>query len=256
MDLAEVVIVLSRPEESGNIGAVCRAMMNMGLSRLRVVLGHGAAADGAKPDEAVIRARAVHAAGIWEKAEFFPTLEAALAGCSPVVGVTRRTGRHRKAHSLTPAETAAFLAERPGPAALVFGNERTGLEDSELKLCNMAAHIPAAGAFPSLNLSHAVQIFCYELRLKLADGSGAGISRWVPLEMAQIDALVQSVTDSLQSLGFYKQPGRAEQERFFRDLFARAGITRRESEYLAEIFSKAARLRLRGALRDSEEGGG
>jgi tRNA/rRNA methyltransferase/tRNA (cytidine32/uridine32-2'-O)-methyltransferase len=210
-------------------------MMNMGLSRLRV-------AAGTEPDGAVIRARAVHAAGIWETAEFFPTLEAALADCSLVIGVTRRTGRRRKAHSLNPGEAAAFLSERPGPAALVFGNERTGLEDPELDLCSMAAHIPAAGAFPSLNLSHAVQIFCYELYLKLAPGVDSGFSHWIPLGHAGIDVLVQSVTDSLQSLGFYKQPGRAEQERFFRDLFARAGITRRESEYLSGIFAKAARL--------------
>ena len=235
MNLTEVVIVLSRPGESGNVGAVCRAMMNMGLSRLRIV-------SGAELDGDIIAARAVHAACVWEKAEFFSGLEAALAGCSPVIGVTRRTGRRRKAHSLNPGETAAFLAERPGPAALVFGNERTGLEDAELDLCNMAAHIPADKAFPSLNLSHAVQIFCYELYLKLAPGTGQGFSGWVPLGQERLEALVQSVTGSLESLGFYKQPGRVEQERFFRDLFARAGITHREAEYLAGIFEKAARL--------------
>jgi tRNA/rRNA methyltransferase/tRNA (cytidine32/uridine32-2'-O)-methyltransferase len=235
VNLAEVAIVLSRPGESGNAGAVCRAMMNMGLYRLRIAAGAGL-------DGAVIAARAVHAAGIWEKAEFFPSLEAALAGCATVIGVTRRTGRRRKAHSLDPRETAAFLAERPGPAALVFGNERTGLEDAELEFCNMAAHIPADEAFPSLNLSHAVQIFCYELRLKLAPGAGRGFPGWVPLGQEQLDALARSVAGSLESLGFYKQPGRAEQERFFRDLFARAGVTRREAEYLAGIFEKAARL--------------
>jgi tRNA/rRNA methyltransferase/tRNA (cytidine32/uridine32-2'-O)-methyltransferase len=237
MNLAEVVIVLSRPAESGNVGAVCRAMMNMGLSRLRIVPVSGAELDGN-----IVAARAVHAVRVWEQAEFFPGLEAALADCSPVIGVTRRSGRRRKAHSLDPGETAAFLAERPGPAALVFGNERTGLEDAELELCNMAAHIPADQAFPSLNLSHAVQIFCYELRLKLSPGRGRGFPGWVPLGQERLDTLVQSVTGSLESLGFYKQPGRAVQERFFRDLFARAGVTHREAEYLAGIFEKAARL--------------
>jgi tRNA/rRNA methyltransferase/tRNA (cytidine32/uridine32-2'-O)-methyltransferase len=237
VNLTEVAIVLSRPAESGNVGAVCRAMMNMGLSRLRIVPAAGVELDGA-----VIAARAVHAAAVWERAEFFPGLEAALAGCAAVIGVTRRTGRRRKAHTLNPRETAAFLAGRPGPAALVFGNERTGLEDAELELCNMAAHIPADQAFPSLNLSHAVQIFCYELRLELGPGAVRGFPGWVPLGQERIDALVRSVTGSLESLGFYKQPGRAEQERFFRDLFARAGITQREAEYLAGVFEKAARL--------------
>jgi tRNA/rRNA methyltransferase/tRNA (cytidine32/uridine32-2'-O)-methyltransferase len=237
VNLTEVAIVLSRPGESGNVGAVCRAMMNMGLSRLRIV-----PTGGAEPDRAVIAARAVHAAGIWEKAEFFPSLEAALAGCATAIGVTRRPGRRRKAHSLNPRETAAFLARRPGPAALVFGNERTGLEDAELELCNMAAHIPADEAFPSLNLSHAVQVFCYELRLELGPGGTRGFHGWVPLGQERLDALARSVTDSLESLGFYRQPGRAEQEHFFRDLFARAGVTQREAEYLAGIFEKAARL--------------
>jgi tRNA/rRNA methyltransferase/tRNA (cytidine32/uridine32-2'-O)-methyltransferase len=235
--LSEVIIVLSRPAESGNVGAVCRAMMNMGLSRLRIV-----PEDGAELNEIVIRARAVHAARVWEEAGFFPTLEAALADCSPIIGITRRTGRRRKAHSLAPGETAAFLAERPGPAALVFGNERTGLEDAELDLCSMAAHIPAARAFPSLNLSHAVQVFCYELRLKLAPGEERGFRGWIPLGQEDINALVQTLTGSLESLGFYKQGGRAEQESLFRDLFSRVGITRREADYLAGIFSKALRL--------------
>jgi tRNA/rRNA methyltransferase/tRNA (cytidine32/uridine32-2'-O)-methyltransferase len=248
--LSEVIIVLSRPAESGNVGAVCRAMMNMGLSRLRIV-----PADGAKLDGAVIAARAVHAACIWEQAEFFPSLEKALADCSPVIGVTRRTGRRRKAHSLGPAETAAFIAERPGPAALVFGNERTGLEDAELGLCNMAAHIPAACAFPSLNLSHAVQVFCCELYRKLAPGEEKGFREWTPLGQEPLNALVQTLTGSLESLGFYKQGGRAEQEGFFRDLLARAGITRREADYLAGIFSKAARLAARGGARKGPDGG-
>jgi tRNA/rRNA methyltransferase/tRNA (cytidine32/uridine32-2'-O)-methyltransferase len=237
MNLAEVVIVLSRPGESGNVGAVCRAMMNMGLSRLRIV-----PASGVKLDGDIIAARAVHAARVWEQAEFFPGLEAALADCSLVIGVTRRGGRRRKAHSLDPGETAAFLAERPGPAALVFGNERTGLEDIEFSLCNIAARIPAEESFPSLNLSHAVQIFCYELHLNLSSGVRRGFPGWVTLGQEQLGALVQSVTGSLESLGFDKQPGRAEQECFFRDLFARAGVTQKEAEYLAGIFEKAARL--------------
>jgi tRNA/rRNA methyltransferase/tRNA (cytidine32/uridine32-2'-O)-methyltransferase len=253
MLLDDVVIILSRPAESGNIGAVCRAMMNMGLSRLRIVPEPGGA--NAPGDEAQIRARAVHAAGIWEKAEHFPTLAAAVAGFPFVIGTTRRTGRRRKSHTMTPEETALRLREHPGPAALVFGNERTGLDDGELNLCNLAAHIPAAPAFPSLNLSQAVQIFCYELYRALA-GEPRGSPRtepfaprsgrrWTPLDQTALEETVRAVTDSLESLGFYKQPGREEQERFFRDIFSRAALTRREAEYLELIFAKAARLSLK-----------
>jgi tRNA/rRNA methyltransferase/tRNA (cytidine32/uridine32-2'-O)-methyltransferase len=239
MELSDVMIILCRPAEGGNVGAVCRAMKNMGLSRLRLV-------SPTLPEEGPILARAVHAGELWDRAERFDTLAGAVAGCSLVIGTTRRRGRRRKALSLDPAETAACLKDRPGPAALVFGNERTGLDADELNLCNMASHIPAAAAFPSLNLSHAVQIYAYELFRVLGSGAVLAPGRWTPLDRQELDLLVHSVSASLESLGFYKQPGREEQERFFRDLFSRAGITAREARYLEAVFAKAARLGLKG----------
>jgi tRNA/rRNA methyltransferase/tRNA (cytidine32/uridine32-2'-O)-methyltransferase len=264
MNFEDLVIILSRQAEPGNIGAVCRAMKNMGLSRLRI-----AAADAEALNDEVIRARAVHAADIWDNAGHFDRLEAAVADRALVIGATRRLGMRRKAWSLDPGEAAARLIAHPGPVALVFGNERTGLEDRELRLCNMASHIPASNAFPSLNLSHAVQIYAYELfvacghaqdhsqcttqdpaqghtqaRALAPDPKAADPSpgRWVPLDQARLEDLSHAVSDSLASLGFYKQPGREDQERFFQDIFSRAGITQREGAYLADIFAKAARL--------------
>jgi tRNA/rRNA methyltransferase/tRNA (cytidine32/uridine32-2'-O)-methyltransferase len=263
MNLDDVVIVLSRPSEPGNIGAVCRAMKNMGLSRLRLAapLVPGPAANTDRPVSSaveVIRARAVHAVDIWENAGHFTTLEEAVAGCALVIGVTRRRGARRKSWSLTPAETAVHLKDHPGPAALVFGNERTGLEDREIQICNLTSHIPASDAFPSLNLSHAVQIYAYELFRTLApDLAEAGGTAdkapgcWIPLDQERLDALSRSVSDSLALLGFYKQPGREDQERFFRDIFSRAGLTQREGQYIADIFAKAARL---AKKKSGEEG--
>jgi tRNA/rRNA methyltransferase/tRNA (cytidine32/uridine32-2'-O)-methyltransferase len=249
MELSDVVIVLSRPAEPGNVGAVCRAMKNMGLNRLRVAVPDFSALAEAGP---VIRARAVHAADVWDQAEIFNTLAAATAGCSLVIGTTRRRGRHRKQVTLTPWETAAFLKARPGPAALVFGGERTGLEAEELELCNLASHIPADGAFPSLNLSHAVQIYAYELFRICAgsplhgaspeDGPDPVKGRWVPMDQTRINLLVRELTDKLETLGFYKKPGREEQELFLRDLIARAGLNEWEGRYLAGIIAKAVRL--------------
>jgi tRNA/rRNA methyltransferase/tRNA (cytidine32/uridine32-2'-O)-methyltransferase len=230
-------------------------MKNMGLSRLRMV------APGPL-EERVVRARAVHGEQVWETAETFGTLANAVADCSLVIGTTRRRGRHRKSLTLTPEETAVFLRNYPGlsqggHAALVFGNERTGLDTEELNLCNLASHIPADEAFPSLNLSHAVQIYAYELFRALAPGpaedesgtaAGPGpvAGTWVPLDRSAVDVLVKSISDVLAGLGFYKQPGREEQERFFRDIFSRTGLSEREARYLGDIFSKAARLAQKG----------
>jgi tRNA/rRNA methyltransferase/tRNA (cytidine32/uridine32-2'-O)-methyltransferase len=237
MNLPDIAIILCRVTEPGNVGAVCRAMKNMGLSRLRIA---GTARESLNEGE--IRARAVHAADIWEGAVFFDTLAAAAADCSLLAGTTRRRGRRRKQASLTPRELAAWFRDKPGPGALVFGNERTGLEDDELDLCHIASHIPVSGAFPSLNLSHAAQIYAYELFLALENGAGGVKGAWVPLNHGEAAGLARSITEALASLGFYRHPGREIQERFLRDLICRAGLTVREGKYLGDIFAKAGRL--------------
>ncbi|MCL2008455.1 MAG: RNA methyltransferase [Treponema sp.] len=251
MVLPEVIIILSRPAEAGNVGAVCRAMKNFGLSRLRIV----------KPefqgDENTIRSRAVHAADIWERAENYSVLSDAVRDCALVIGTTRRRGRNRKQVTMTPEEVARFLSGRAqpvagpdagldtgpvaGPAAIVFGNERTGLEDDEIALCNIASHIPVDEAFPSLNLSHAVQIYAYELFMEFADIKQIK-GHWVPIDQERIVEKVREITCNLRKLGFYKQAGRYEQERFFRDIFSRAGITEKEAEYFAGLINRAVRL--------------
>ena len=236
---ADTIIILSRPAESGNVGAVCRAMKNMGLSRLRI------AAPEAPLDDAVIRTRAVHAADIWDNAGHFDTLKQAVADCSLVIGTTRRRGEGRKNISLTPRETAGYIVERPGTCALVFGNERTGLEKDELDLCSIASHIPANDDFPSLNLSHAVQIYAYELFSVIPREP---VCQWVPVDRDRLDSAVKVTSDSLEAIGFYKQYGREDQERFFRDILSRAGITLKETRYLEGLFRKITSLVRKGGL--------
>ncbi|MDR0563280.1 MAG: TrmJ/YjtD family RNA methyltransferase [Spirochaetaceae bacterium] len=234
MLLSDIALILSRPMEAGNVGAVCRAMKNMGLSRLRLVSPE-------PMDSGIIRARAVHAEDVWETAESFQSLDRAVADCSVAVGVTRRRGRGRKTVTLSPEELASYLRDRPGTGAIVFGNERSGLEAEELGLCGLASHIPADEGFPSLNLSHAVQIYAYQL-FRVLGSAHAVEGTWIPMNQAELDSLARRITDSLESLGFYKQPGRAEQERFFRDVCSRAGLSIREGAYMGDIFAKAARL--------------
>ena len=268
MLLSDIVIILCRVSEPGNVGAVCRAMKNMGLSRLRLVIQEPL-------DENLLRVRAIHAADIWEQAEVFDTLAGAAADCTLIVGTTRRRGRRRKSVTMDPRTLAAWLRDRPGtvgtletspggliestvPAAIVFGNERTGLEDSELDLCNIASHIPVSDKFPSLNLSHAVQIYAYELLLAIGQQKENTTSvpepvkgEWVAMNRTAVETLVTSITNTLADLGFYKNPGREEQYRFLRDMISRAGLTEREGKYLKDIFAKAARL---GSFKNQESG--
>jgi tRNA/rRNA methyltransferase/tRNA (cytidine32/uridine32-2'-O)-methyltransferase len=269
MYLSDLTIILCRPGESGNVGAVCRAMKNMGLSRLRLVIPEipaGSEAQGKPLDDKEIRVRAVHGEDVWEAARIFPSLEAAAADCSLIIGTTRRRGHRRKGLTLTPEEAAVCLRDHPGPAALVFGNERTGLDHRELALCNMASHIPSDETFPSLNLSHAVQIYTYSLfrTLLLKPAAEAKTdaperryisSQWTPMDQPAIDHLVSFITGNLARLGCYKQPGREEQERFLRDLCARAGLTTGEGRYLGNIFARATRLAEKAAGKEQPHPG-
>jgi tRNA/rRNA methyltransferase/tRNA (cytidine32/uridine32-2'-O)-methyltransferase len=115
----------------------------------------------------------------------------------------------------------------------------------------MASHIPVNPDFPSINLSHAVQVYAYELSQALEPGrensdsmNAAVPGQWVPMTAAEIDALVQKTSNALAAIGFYKYPGRAEQERFLRDIMARGGLSLSEGRYLSDIIAKAGRLSL------------
>jgi tRNA/rRNA methyltransferase/tRNA (cytidine32/uridine32-2'-O)-methyltransferase len=243
--LSNFVIILCRASEPGNVGAVCRVMKNMGLSQLRMVAPQAL-------DELPLLARAIHAEDVWRNSLNYSTLAAATTDCSLVVGTTRRRGRKRKNVTLEPRALTERLAKNPACTniALVFGNERTGLTDDELNFCNIASHIPVSDAFPSLNLSHAVQIYAYELYLAFGNTTNASPvepvkGQWVPLERPAVDKLTVEITGTLADLGFYKKPGREEQTRFLRDMISRAGLTEKEGRYLKDIFIKAARLGLK-----------
>ena len=234
MFLENIRIILNKVSEPGNAGAVCRVMKNMGLSHLLLTAPR-------EMNREQIQARAVHAWDIWENARIFDKLSDAAADCSILIGTTRRRGHRRKSISMDPRSLAARLKEHDGTAGIVFGNERTGLEDSELALCNFASHIPVSDKQPSLNLSHAVQIYAYELFLAL-ETQNAVKGQWQAMNQEEVSQLVESITDSLANIGFYKITDREMQSRFLRDIVSRAGLTEKEGRYFKDIIAKAARL--------------
>jgi len=240
MYLNEIKIILSHVSKAGNVGAVCRAMKNMKLYELRLAAPQSL-------DLETIFTRAVNSRDIWENSRLFGTLAEATADCSIVVGTTRRRGSHRKSVSMPPRELAAWLAERPGPAAIVFGSERTGLEEAELDLCNIASHIPVSEVCPSLNLSHAVQIYAYEFFLAMEKQRPVK-GEWTAMNQTEISIIVKQITDELANLGFYKKPGREDQTRFLQDMIARAGLADKEGRYLENIITKAAQIGLKNML--------
>ena len=232
MDLNQVCIVLCRPEESRNVGAACRAMANNGISRLRIV--------GKKEnfDDERVRILAIHAANIWEKAEFFDSIQEATADCIISAGTTRRRGKKRKGKLFLPEEFCSFVKESDGKIAVVFGNERTGLTDEEVESCSVGVTIPSDPNFMSLNLSHAVQILCYHF-FRAQDPNLKGYSK---IDLCRLDKTVKCIADNLQKIGFFKIAGRPDMENFWRGILARASLSESEAKYIEKTFTKTAGL--------------
>jgi len=242
-----ITVVLVNPQDARNVGATCRAMKTMGVRALRVV-----GAPGLDRDRAAVTA--VHAADLLDEAEYLPTLPEAVRDAVLVAGVTRRRGKRRKYLSLTPEQLADRVAALgSGTVAVVFGNEASGLSDEELSVCHVAVHIPSSPQFPSLNLSHAVQVVAYQLYRRLeAPGRRGGFR---PIAQEKLDILLTEALDSLQHIGFFSQGSREEMGVFLRDILARAALARREAERLAVVFRKIAGLFTRARAGAGPRGG-
>jgi len=159
MSLDNISIVLVETSHPGNIGAVARAMKNMGLSRLVLVSPRRF------PDPEATW-RAVSAADVLESARVVPDLDSALAGAGLVVGTSAR--ERRIPWPVLDARRAAadiFAAAPRGEVAVLFGREDNGLSNEELMRCHLHLAIPTSDAYSSLNLAMAVQIVCYELQM-------------------------------------------------------------------------------------------
>src|SRR5688572_13843818 len=153
----QVRIVLSHPSHPGNVGASARAMKTMGFTDLVLVRPRHF------PDPDAT-AMAAGAADILAQARVVDTLEAALADCTLAAGFSARGRDLSHAPALLREAVPAILdAATRGRAALVFGNETSGLSNEELLRCQKLVHIPANPAYSSLNLAASVQVACYEL---------------------------------------------------------------------------------------------
>ena len=245
MDISQTVIVLCKPNEGKNIGAVCRAMFTMGLSRLRIV---GKRSD-YKDEE--IRTLAVHAFHLWEKAEFFDRLENAVKDCVFAAGTTRRGGHKRSFSVCSPQELSSRIFSLPSAcrAAVVFGNERTGLTEDELNICAFAVTIPADAKAGSLNLSHAVQVIAYELYCAFQSSVRGGLKDSCCLSEAvsisRLEQTVDEVTGSLRKIGFFSSGNSEGMKRFWLSILSRAALSEEETRYIEKIFYKAACLSLK-----------
>jgi tRNA/rRNA methyltransferase len=199
------------------------------------------------------RTLAHYAADVLDEARVYADLREALAGAVLVAGTTRRRGRNRKYFSVFPEQLGERVASlRSGTVAVLFGNEDSGLSDEELSLCNLAVTIPTAPSFPSLNLSHAVQVVCYEIFRSL---TAERLTPYTPIAMETLDELVSVITRSLAGIGFFTQVGPEQMGVYFKDILARAALSGNEAKHMGVIFRKIAGLATGKGIPPSIRGG-
>jgi tRNA (cytidine32/uridine32-2'-O)-methyltransferase len=231
--LESIRIVLVDTSHPGNIGAVARAMKNMGLKELYLV----------RPKffpHAEATARAAGADDVLRGAVVVESLADGLRGCQFVVGTSARQ-RSLPWPVHNPRECAenikTVLATGAEKAAVVFGNEQSGLSNDELAQCNIHLHIPVDGDFSSLNLAQAVQVVTYELRMSALENQSLPQSDRQLASAEEMELFYQQLEASLIHLGYLKsdRPGRLMLR--LRRLFNRIQVEQNEAHILLGILS-------------------
>ena len=252
---ARIRVVLVGTQHPGNIGSAARALKTMGLTRLVLV-----APERYPHPEA--NALAAGADDVLAAATLHDTLAEAISDCRLVLGCTARSRRialpeqwPREAAASLLAEAGVGMGQGGAEVALVFGRERTGLENDELQLCHGAVHIPANPGYSSLNLAAAVQVLAYELRMAWLAAVDAppsdpamhgddepGQERDQPATHEHMEGLFGQLAETLDAIDFHK--GRAPQSamRKLRRLFLRSRPDLREVRLLRGILADAQRM--------------
>lgn len=234
------LIILVRPQLGENIGKAARAMLNFGLTELRLVeprdgwpnSSAGPAAAGA--DE------------VLAKAQVYPTTAAAVADCSHVYATTvRKRGVTKPV--VTPEEAAREIAGAAGRSAILFGPERSGLETEDVTLARAIVTVPINPQFGSLNLAQAVILCAYEWSKTQAAEGAALVQPTLedflpPAPQAELDGLVDHLERLLEPRGYFLPPSRAEAtRRTLRGVLTKPGWNHLEVRTLRGVLSSLER---------------
>jgi tRNA (cytidine32/uridine32-2'-O)-methyltransferase len=230
--------VLARTSHPGNIGAAARAIRTMGFWRMVLV------APQRFPDPQV-EAMAAGADDVLQHLVTVASVPEAVAECTRVYGLSAR----RRGVSLPELDPRAAVAEiapllQAGrEVALLFGNERSGLDNDELSVCHAMVRIPSVEDFSSLNLAQAVQLMAWELRMAtLAGAVAAPDLPEAPATADQMERFFEHLFATLHAIDFHKGRSAVTIEQRLRRLFHRAMPDARELRILHGVLADAERM--------------
>ncbi len=219
-------IVLVKTWHSGNIGAVARAMKNMGITQLYLV-------DPVDFPSNEATSRAGQATDVLDNATLTYSLEEAIADCSLVIATSARD-RTISLPSLTAEQCGEKATQEAQNAnvAIVFGRERMGLFNEEIQQCHFQVNIDANPEYPVLNISQAVQLICYEI-FKASNNQDIKyeIEETYPLQ-SELQMFLQHLEKTAEQTGFLNKQHPGQTLEHLNALFRRARLTKKELSIL------------------------
>jgi tRNA/rRNA methyltransferase len=223
------VIVLVRPQLGQNIGKAARAMLNFGLTEMRLV----APRDGWPNPDAGPSASGADV--VLEQAQVFADVQTAIADCSAVFASTVRR-RDLVMPVVRPEEMAESIAGSAERSAILFGPERSGLETEDVALANAIVTVPINPEFASLNLAQAVILLAYEWskRAALAQPPAKDLEPRAPHQ--ELEGLIGQLDEELVAKGYFHPPTRTQATRnTIRTIFTKTGWSSREVKAIRGI---------------------
>ncbi len=223
----EPAFILVRPQMGENIGAAARAMLNFGLTRLRVV----APRDGWPNPRAA--AMASGAGRLLDQAGLFADVGAAVADCDYVFATTARS-RELVKPIVTPEramQMARALSAEGKRVAILFGPERAGLENDDVAHANAIVTVPVNPGFASLNLGQCALLMGYEWQRQTdtTPPEVMGLARTEFASRIEVEKLGDHYEDRLGAVGFFYPDDKAASMKLtLRNMWARLNLTRAE----------------------------
>ena len=217
----ELVIILIGTSHPGNLGAICRSMLNYGYDQLRLVNPT------CEVDDIEARNRAKHAGSILDNCQRYSSLEESVMDCSLVVGTSGKREVGNKTvfrHFTYPWEFSQRIEVFNGKVALIFGEEGKGMSTEDLDRCDFLVTLPTWEGYPIANLSHAVNALVYELhknRVLSNQGSDRSIPDIVPLERSISENLRGILVKAIEEMS-YSLPGNEERKNSFKNSLIRS----------------------------------
>lgn len=229
------VIVLVRPQLGENIGKAARAMLNFGLTEIRLVDPR----DGWPNPSAGPAAAGANV--VLEHAQVFGTLAEAVADCAHVYATTvRKRGVTKPV--VTPEQAAQAIHREPGRSALVFGPERSGLDTDDVALARAIITVPINPEFASLNLAQAVILCAYEWSKHAGLSQPTAEDLLPPAPQEELEGMIAQMKAMLEPRGYFFPHSRADATRLtLRTMLTKPGWNHLEVRTMRGVLSALKR---------------